>query len=331
MVVLFILIRRWITLELFLWIWIGIGAASAALPRLWLETWLIAPWAPYFAAGAAANLVQRDGWQPRFALLVGCAASLSVYQSVSQFDFIQHIFDLSGNRFVCAAVILVLFGFMFGSIVKRNVARQSSPQAWVLLGALSYPIYLLHAGIGGVAMVDTVESLAFLNSVPGSPSALLMGDTRAYREKGVSVLLGEATLRRGLDVATLAIAHVIIERDQSPRACSSPYRKYCVTIAHGVLPVCRHFRTRNRPLLTSACFNTATICSAAKRFRFRPQSPVTTTEQDARAGRASVGPLAHPARLVLCRPAGCVLGAHPRRHLFQPDWRHRALALPPGA
>jgi len=152
LVLLLITLRRRVSLEFFLWAWLCVSVVYLAHPLFWLESWLLAPWAPYFVAGAAAHLIQQRGWQRQLALLGGASLSISVWHTVAQFDSVSRIFGLPGNHLICAGIIVAMYIFMFGPVARRMPLSPTNSRVWILAGAVSYPVYLLHEGIGGVAL-----------------------------------------------------------------------------------------------------------------------------------------------------------------------------------
>ncbi len=152
LVVLYVALRRWLSLEVFLWIWLGSSLLYLSRPtEAWMDTWLIAPWAPYFIAGATAHSVQRRGWNAHLALLAAFALLAGVWQSILEFAFLHQRFELPGRSVTCALVVCAMYVFMFWPVTRAIPWSLSRPRMYLLLGAMSYPIYLLHSAIGGVA------------------------------------------------------------------------------------------------------------------------------------------------------------------------------------
>jgi len=148
-----IFFRRWLRLDVLLWAWLATAYVYWMSPSVWLENWFNAPWAPYFVGGAAVHLVQRAGWRPGLAVLVLAALVGCIVQAMAQFSFYRGIFDLPGTRVECAVVVFVIFVAFIAIATPRIPIGLQSSRTFAVLGALSYPIYLLHQQIGGIAFL----------------------------------------------------------------------------------------------------------------------------------------------------------------------------------
>ncbi len=145
-----IAIRRWITLEPLLWAWTAVAFRFWVSPVAWMEDWLIAPWAPYFVAGAAAHLIQQNGWRMRLCLLFGATLVIGVGHAMALFDVIVARYEFPGNSGVCGAIVLMMCVSFLMLVTHRSAPQPRRNALWTLAGALSYPIYLLHAQAGAV-------------------------------------------------------------------------------------------------------------------------------------------------------------------------------------
>ena len=137
-------LRVWVAL------WLGLAAIDLLVVRLPLaETLFVTPWAPHFAAGALVWAARRDGLRATDVLLYAACAALACWlaerEAVSATARLGEY--LSGG--IAAALVAALF-VGFPALVRW--LRVRSGGAWarasILLGAISYPLYLIHNEIG---------------------------------------------------------------------------------------------------------------------------------------------------------------------------------------
>jgi len=138
--------------ERFLWPWLLACLAYAIHPMRWLDTYLIAAWGAYFVAGAAFFLACVGCWTRSLAGLVLVSLGLCIAQA---WQFAAELSVVHGKPFsalVIACLVTSFFLFFFALTYRKAFTRRAvSP--WIgTLGALSYPIYLLHQQIGAVVI-----------------------------------------------------------------------------------------------------------------------------------------------------------------------------------
>ncbi len=111
-----------------------------------VEFLLIPKWASYFVAGAVFYLVRRDGWTIARLLVIAAACWFSVDRSISRAagvgDYYQAPIDAT-----IVMVIVLSFHLIFALIASDRL-RWLNRSAFVAIGALTYPLYLIHEHIG---------------------------------------------------------------------------------------------------------------------------------------------------------------------------------------
>ncbi len=119
---------------------------------------LIMPeWAPYFSAGGLFYLIQTKGLNPLRAALLFIAYLLSIYFAVQGGLEKTQLYGLEFSPYVIAALICIFY-FVFTLIVTGKTSRIH--YSWfAIVGAMTYPLYLLHQKLGQIAF------LAFDSSV----------------------------------------------------------------------------------------------------------------------------------------------------------------------
>lgn len=138
--------------ERFLWLWTLACVAYVIHPARWLDTYLVAAWGAYFIAGAAFFRASTAGWNLSRAGLVLAAFGLCITQA---WQFAAELSAVHGTVFrppVIAFIVTSFFVF-FAVLSLRGPFMQRAAPRWIAtLGALSYPIYLLHQQIGAIAI-----------------------------------------------------------------------------------------------------------------------------------------------------------------------------------
>lgn len=118
-------------------------ANSAVLREIFLPDW-----APYFIAGMAFFMIYRYGPNLVFWLLVGFCWALAAYYATQRIDPINVWPGV--QNYMVPAIVTALFAVM--ALVAVGGLRWLRWRGLVVLGALTYPVYLLHEMITMVAI-----------------------------------------------------------------------------------------------------------------------------------------------------------------------------------
>ena len=132
------LLLAWLAVSLF-------QVHATSIPYL---GWFLFPeWSSYFIAGCAFCLIRRNGADAFLLLLVGTCCYLSIFQALEmQTRLVEH-YGTEFSTLVIVATILAFYAlFLFFSMRREN---WSTAPSWVVaLGAMTYPLYLLHQRVG---------------------------------------------------------------------------------------------------------------------------------------------------------------------------------------
>jgi peptidoglycan/LPS O-acetylase OafA/YrhL len=129
------------------WLAVSIWHGVDPLPGP-LATLLEPGWSAFFVAGILFALIARDGWRARY-----------VVPLVAAFGWAEHLavgYELGQNdRYggdLASSVVMIIVAVMFVAFAGIASGRLRVPAArWVVvLGALTYPLYLLHQNVGFV-------------------------------------------------------------------------------------------------------------------------------------------------------------------------------------
>lgn len=131
--------------------WLALAAVNEfAVHSAVARVVLVTPYAPLFAIGMLASRLVSDHGKPSAYVLIVIAAALSLSFSENEAVWLAEHEGILIDRqilFLCHAGIFGLFAL---SVIGRNVLPASS--MLVMLGALTYPVYLLHQQAGYVGL-----------------------------------------------------------------------------------------------------------------------------------------------------------------------------------
>lgn len=138
-------------IELVMWGWLVIAAVPSSVL---MRDLLVAHYAPYFAAGCACYLVGQHATWARWALLLA-AWIVAMKETAREVLEQQHVAD------TFTSCLLVTVFFMILLAVSKRWLILPAWRGIATLGAISYPIYLLHQRIA-IEMGWTTDNPALL-------------------------------------------------------------------------------------------------------------------------------------------------------------------------
>lgn len=133
-------VQRW------LWVWLASSALLFVVPIPRLRLWLVADYAPLFVAGAVGYLVWRDGVSRARLALFGAAWVAALANAMRDAAVVSGRYGEPISAPVVAALVSGFFVLMLLVALRRTgfVGRRN----WVTVGALTYPLYLVHQNVG---------------------------------------------------------------------------------------------------------------------------------------------------------------------------------------
>ena len=112
-----------------------------------LHRLIITDHASYFIAGAAFFIIWKDGISLAKCLIVLGAYGLSIYKLIARNGSNFQYVNFSDDHIRTACIIITVFFIVFSFIAMRKTGILGKYQ-WYKLGALTYPLYLLHQAVG---------------------------------------------------------------------------------------------------------------------------------------------------------------------------------------
>ncbi|MGH8386267.1 MAG: acyltransferase family protein [Pseudomonas sp.] len=148
--------------------WLLISATAEVLGFEKLRSILITDYACYFIAGATFYIIWTKGFTKTRVLLLAGSLALACYTAVVWAELIETKYATEYNPLiVCSLIVLFYMTFYLIAMNKTGVIGQMN---WTTIGAITYPLYLLHQMIG---------FMIFNVAYPGINSHLLLWGTIA--------------------------------------------------------------------------------------------------------------------------------------------------------
>ena len=132
--------------ELFLGLWLAATLLLQRFPIEPLRFLLLTGYAAYFIAGATCFLVWTRGVTGYRLGVVACCLLLALYQALDGLPAFEAYYDTRMSRPVVGAMVVAFFGVMLLVALRRTAWL--GRRRWLLAGALTYPLYLIHQNIG---------------------------------------------------------------------------------------------------------------------------------------------------------------------------------------
>jgi peptidoglycan/LPS O-acetylase OafA/YrhL len=176
-------------------LWPIIAAIASASGQAFIAAFLMPDYAPFFAGGMLLYLIYRDGHDLGTWLLVG-------FQVVSGANFATHYYmNLSNSTPVVPSKILiaVLIVGSFAAVAAVTLTRLARWNAWWMttLGALTYPLYLIHENLGWFTIHLLRDALGSWGAIGVATVVVLTAAVLIHRlvERRFGKRLRAATLR----------------------------------------------------------------------------------------------------------------------------------------
>lgn len=146
LVALLLMVRRIHQMQAFLVFWLLASVALVEHPVGKLGYVLITDWSAYFIGGAAMYLVWSQGMTWLRGGLIAGSWVLAVSQAVAQVPHLQQRYHMGVEAVPIAVIVTSFFAVML--LVALRWTGSFGRRQWLTVGALTYPLYLLHQVLG---------------------------------------------------------------------------------------------------------------------------------------------------------------------------------------
>lgn len=133
-------------IEIYLVLWLLISAIVEAFTFEKIRSILITDYSAYFIAGATFYIIWAKGFTKTRIFLLAGALALASYTAIVWAASIETKYATEFNPLIICSVITLFFMTFF--LIATNKTAAIGTLNWTTLGALTYPLYLLHQMIG---------------------------------------------------------------------------------------------------------------------------------------------------------------------------------------
>jgi len=126
--------------------WLGLTVALTFYPVGFAGFFLLPVWSSYFIAGACFYLIYREGISLCKIFMIATSFVLSGYNAIIKIQGFDKHFNVELNILLILLVIAVFYAVFF--IISLEKTQIINNRKFTILGALTYPLYLIHQNIG---------------------------------------------------------------------------------------------------------------------------------------------------------------------------------------
>ena len=160
---------RYIKYYLGLWLLASLPLFPHARP--FLENYFITGYSSFFIAGAVFYLIYKEGNSPYLLGLASVSYLLSLGQGIDRTLFFGKMFHTVYNPYVMMVLTTLIFLSFFLISQKKTASWRSD--RYLLIGGLTYPVYLLHSNIGFI-IFNNLHTFVNHYILLGGTSALII-------------------------------------------------------------------------------------------------------------------------------------------------------------
>lgn len=133
-------------IETYLVLWLLISATAEVFTFEKMRSILITDYSAYFIAGATFYIIWSKGITKTRALLLVGALALGSYTAIVWAELLETKYSTEFNPLIVCSIIILFFMTFF--LIATNKTAAIGKLNWTTVGALTYPLYLLHQMIG---------------------------------------------------------------------------------------------------------------------------------------------------------------------------------------
>jgi peptidoglycan/LPS O-acetylase OafA/YrhL len=146
MVTLVLLFRQMHRVQWLLIAWLALSIGLEVFPIGRIRSLFFTAYAPYFVGGATFFLVYSNGLSMLRIFVLITAWACAVWGAVRGTPDMSHHFNTEFSPYVIAFMVSIFFAVMLLIALQRT--KRIGSLGWATLGALTYPLYLIHQYIG---------------------------------------------------------------------------------------------------------------------------------------------------------------------------------------
>jgi peptidoglycan/LPS O-acetylase OafA/YrhL len=132
--------------QLFLGLWLAVSIALEFVPLSRPRYWFSSDTSAFFVAGSICYLIRQSGMTRTRLFVLAVCLILAIYQWTAAITKFERHYQVALSAYVVGAIIAASFAAML--LVATNRLGFLNRVNWFALGALTYPLYLLHQNLG---------------------------------------------------------------------------------------------------------------------------------------------------------------------------------------
>lgn len=117
-------------------------------PLFWIRTLLMTDFSFYFIAGAMSYQIYKKGYAADLMLLFVATLPFAILKEVKHAQHLSIAYGVDISPFVSSILVFFVYVMFFGVSLKKF--SLSGNKKIILLGSLTYPLYLIHQVVGFV-------------------------------------------------------------------------------------------------------------------------------------------------------------------------------------
>ena len=141
-----LLFRQMHRIKELLGLWLILVLLISHWPIPYAGSFLIPKYAPYFIAGAMFYIVHTEGICAYKIFIIVMSYLLALREALHKLSSLQAYFHTYFSSIATATTLAIFFIVFF--FISTGRTRKLAGDKWLFLGALTYPLYLLHENIG---------------------------------------------------------------------------------------------------------------------------------------------------------------------------------------
>jgi peptidoglycan/LPS O-acetylase OafA/YrhL len=115
-----------------------------------LNFFLILEWGSFFVAGIIFYQIFKEGISKKYTALILLSLIISIHQSCLEATRLASKFDTTFSPFIVTGIITTFYLLM--TLISTNKLKKINTSYFTALGALTYPLYLIHQTVGYIVI-----------------------------------------------------------------------------------------------------------------------------------------------------------------------------------
>ena len=146
LIFLLILFNQIVNIKHFLTLWLVLTLIIPHVDIKYIDFFLFPEWSSYFIAGACFYMIYKEGLCAQKILLIAGTYLLAIYNEIAHHSAMNEHYNIVLNHFVVVFIISLFYIILMMISLKKT--KFLNKQKFIVLGVLTYPLYLIHQNIG---------------------------------------------------------------------------------------------------------------------------------------------------------------------------------------